>query len=171
MQHGVRVALFSGWPMSTCGTYQTNWTGTWHGVMEAYPEGQLGAGWNATWEIGSYPMVANSCTTWRIVYTENGVVKQNKDNRFCRGSDPDDLFISESGGGKVAVQWINDMAVSPMKSGGVFAVVTLRMHGDTLEEQVLVTDDNPAVPNVIVSMRAHSFHTLRLKRKSALNNA
>ena len=157
--------------MSACGTYQTNWTGIWHGVMEAYPVGQLGAGWNAMWEIGNYPMVDNSCTKWHIVYTENGVVKQDKDNRFCRGDGPDDLFIRDRSGGKIAVQWINDVAVSPMKSDGVFAVVTLRMRGDTLEEQVLVTDDNPAVPNVIVSVRAHSIHTVKLKQMSNFNNA
>jgi len=152
--------------MSESGTVQTNWTGTWHGVVEAYPEGQLGAGWNVTWEIGSYPMVDNSCTIWRAIYTENGTVQAIKDNRFCRGRGSDDLFIHESGGGKVAVQWINDVLVSPMKFNGVFAVVSMRMRGDTLEEEILITDDNPGIQNVLVSVRAHSIHSIRMKRMS-----
>jgi len=152
--------------MSASGTVQTNWTGTWYGVVEAYPEGEVGAGWNATWEIGAYPMVDDSCTIWRAIYTENGTVQAIKDNRFCRGRDSDDLFIHESGGGKVAVQWINDVLVSPFKYQDVFTVASMRMRGDTLEEEILITDDNPGIQNVVVSVRAHSIHSIRMKRMS-----
>jgi hypothetical protein len=159
--------VFSGWPMDASGTVQTNWTGTWHGMLEAYPEGEVGAGWNSRWEIGTYPRVDNSCTIWRIIYTVNGTVQATKDNRFCRGRGSDDLFIAEGGGGKVAVQWINDMLVSAFKHTGVFAVARMRMRGDTLEEQILTTDDNPGIENVVVSVRAHSIHSIRMKRMSA----
>ncbi|CAF4510943.1 unnamed protein product, partial [Rotaria sp. Silwood2] len=52
------------WPISPSGTVQTNWTGTWYGVTEAYPEGTVGSGWNVTFEVGPYPAADNSCTTW-----------------------------------------------------------------------------------------------------------
>ncbi|CAF5104423.1 unnamed protein product, partial [Rotaria sp. Silwood1] len=57
--------------MSKSSLAQTNWTGTWYGPMEAYPEGEIGSGWNVTLEIGPYPMTDESCTTWRNTFTEN----------------------------------------------------------------------------------------------------
>ncbi|CAF3975488.1 unnamed protein product, partial [Rotaria sordida] len=149
------IAL-NGWPMSASGTVQTNWTGTWYGATEAYPKGTLGNGWNVTFEIGPYPMVDNNCTMWRSIFKENGTIKLTKDNRFCREHGPDDLYIYDgSGGVKVAVQWIHNMLVSSFKYNGVFAVATMRMRGDILEEEILITGDNPAIKDVMVSVRTH----------------
>ncbi|CAF3735461.1 unnamed protein product [Rotaria sp. Silwood1] len=152
--------------MSASGTVQTNWTGTWYGVVEAYPEGETGAGWNVTLEIGTYPIVGDSCTIWRSIFTENGILQATKDYRFCRGRDPDDLFIDEGGGVKIAAQWINDVLVSPFKYKGVFAVSSMRMRGNILEEEILITDDNPSIENVVVSVRARSIHLMTMRRRS-----
>ncbi|CAF0993761.1 unnamed protein product [Adineta steineri] len=152
--------------MSVSGTIQTNWTGIWHGMVKTYPEGQLGDGWNVTWEIGAYPLVDNSCTTWRIIYTQNGAVQIDKNNHFCRGRGSNDLFIRDSGGGKIAVQQVNDGLVSPFKSQDAFVVVRMQMREDTLEEEVLMTDDNPAIENAIVSLRLQSIHKIKMKRMS-----
>ncbi|CAF4598425.1 unnamed protein product [Rotaria sp. Silwood2] len=138
--------------MSAPGTVQTNWTGTWYGETEAYPEGAVGACWNVTFEIGPYQMVDNSCATWRSVFKQNGTIKLTKDNRFCRGRGPDDLYIYEGNGSeKVAVQWIHNVLVSSFKYKGVFAVASMRMRGDILQEEILITDDKPAIKNVMVS--------------------
>ncbi|CAF1373932.1 unnamed protein product, partial [Rotaria sordida] len=146
------------WPMSASGTVQTNWTATWYGVIEAYPEGVLGNGWNVTFEIGPYPTVDNSCTTWRSIFKENGTIKDTKDNRLCRGRGPDDLYIEDGrSGDKVAVRWIHNVLVSSFKFNGVFAVVSMRMRGDILEEEILITDDSPAIQNVMVSVRVHNL--------------
>ncbi|CAF3947411.1 unnamed protein product, partial [Rotaria sordida] len=137
--------------MSASGTVQTNWTGTWYGATEAYPKGTLGNGWNVTFEIGPYPMVDNNCTMWRSIFKENGTIKLTKDNRFCREHGPDDLYIYDgSSGVKVAVQWIHNMLVSSFKYNDVFAVATMRMRGDILEEEILITGDNPAIKDVMV---------------------
>ncbi|CAF1470077.1 unnamed protein product [Rotaria sordida] len=156
--------------MSASGTVQTNWTGTWYGATEAYPKGTLGNGWNVTFEIGPYPMVDNNCTMWRSIFKENGTIKLTKDNRFCREHGPDDLYIYDgSGGVKVAVQWIHNMLVSSFKYNGVFAVATMRMRGDILEEEILITGDNPAIKDVMVSVRTHSIHLKTMRRMSMSN--
>ncbi|UJR12792.1 hypothetical protein I4U23_016966 [Adineta vaga] len=64
-----KILLYYRWPINSSGTVQTNWTGTWHGIVDTYPKGELGYGWNVTWEIGTYPMIDNTCTTWRAIYT------------------------------------------------------------------------------------------------------
>ncbi|CAF3353907.1 unnamed protein product [Rotaria socialis] len=156
--------------MSASGTVQTNWTGTWHGTLQAYPEGEIGAGWNTTLEIGPYPMFDGSCTMWRGIFKENGTIKLTKDNRFCRGHGPDDLYFDNGGGGKIAVQWIHNVLVSPFKYNGVFVVASMRMREDILEEEILITGDNPAVQNVTVSIRAHSIHIKTMRRMSMSNS-
>ncbi len=143
---------------------QTNWTGTWHGVIEVHPEGQLGHGWNKTIVIGPYPMTDETCTIWKSTFTEHGVLQLIKDYRFCRGRDATDLYIDEGSGATLAVQWINDVLISPFKYNGVFTVSTLRIRGDTLEEEIIIADDKSGAENFVVSMRAQSIHLIKMKR-------
>jgi hypothetical protein len=152
--------------MSGSRNRQTNWTGTWHGVIEAYPEGEAGSGWNVTLEIGSYPMVDNSCTIWRSIFSEYGVVQGTKDYRFCRGYGVDDLYTDEGGGVTIGARWINNVLVSPFKYKDVFAISSMRMRGDILEEEIIITDDNPAKENVVVSVRPKSIHLMTMKKRS-----
>ncbi|CAF3652449.1 unnamed protein product [Rotaria socialis] len=157
----------NGWPLSESGTTQTNWTGTWHGVLEAYPEGEQGSGWNVTLEIGPYPMTDGACTIWRSTLLENNIRQGLKDYRFCRGRGADDLFIDEGSGVTISAQWINDVLVSPFKYKGVFAVSSMRMRGDVLEEEILITEDKPGIEDVVVSIRANSIHLMKMRRISA----
>ncbi|CAF4697456.1 unnamed protein product, partial [Rotaria magnacalcarata] len=152
------------WPPSTSGLIQTNWSGTWHGVIEAYPEGQIGDGWHKTMIVGSYPMTDETCTTLNSTFTEHGVVKLIKDYRFCRGRDASDLYIDAGNAGKLVVQWINDVLISSFKTNGVFTVSSLRMRGDTLVEEIIIAEDKPGDENSLVSMRTHSIHLIKMKR-------
>ncbi|CAM2696671.1 unnamed protein product [Rotaria socialis] len=141
----------NGWPLSESGTTQTNWTGTWHGVLEAYPEAEQGSGWNVTLEIGPYPMTDGACTIWRSTLLENNIRQGLKDYRFCRGRGADDLFTDEGSGVTISAQWINDVLVSPFKYKGVFAV----------------SKDKPGIEDVVVSIRAKSIHLMKMRRISA----
>ena len=156
--------FYSGWPFSASGLVQTNWTGTWHGVIEAYPEGQLGHGWHKTFVIGSYPMTDETCTIWNSTFTEHGVLQLTKDYRFCRGLGATDLYIDAGSDAILAVQWINDVLVSSFKYKGVFTVASIRMRGNTLEEEIIIADDNPGAENNFVSMRTQSIHLIKMKR-------
>ena len=150
--------------MSASGLIQNNWTGTWHGVAEVYPEGQFGDGWHKTLVIGSYPMTDETCTTWNGTVTEHGVVKLIKDYRFCRGHGATDLYIDEGNGGMLTVQWFNGVLVSPFKHKGVFVVSSLRMRGDSLEEEIIIANDKPGDENSVVSMGALSIYFIKMKR-------
>ena len=152
--------------MSGSGMGQTNWTGTWHGIVEAYPEGEEGSGWNVTLEIGAYPMVDNTCTVWRSVFSEHGVIQGTKNYRFCRGRGAEDLYIDEGGGVTIGARWINDVLVSPFKYLGVFAVSSMRIRGEILEEEIIITEDKPAKENVVVSVRPNSIHLMTMKQIS-----
>ncbi|CAF3995165.1 unnamed protein product [Rotaria sp. Silwood1] len=153
-----------GWPFSASGLVQTNWTGTWHGVIEAYPEGQLGDGWHKTLVIGPYPMTDETCTILNGTFTEHGVLQLTKDYRFCRGHGATDLYIDAGNGAILAVQWINAVLITAFKHNGVFTVSSIRMRGDTLEEEIIIADDKPGAENNVVSMRTHSIHFIKMKR-------
>ena len=154
--------------MNEWGTNATNWTGTWFGAMEAYPDGEAGNGWNVTLEIGLYPEADNSCTIWRSTFTEHGIVQTIKDYRFCRGCGADDLYIDEGGGVTIGARWIHDVLVSPFKYKGVYAVSMMRMRGIILEEEILITDDPPiSSEDVVVSARPNSIHLMRMQKLSS----
>ncbi|CAF1531644.1 unnamed protein product [Adineta ricciae] len=159
-----------GWPSNTSEIDKNDWTGIWFGVVEGYPKDALGVGWNVTWEIGSYPMIDHHCTTWRIVYRSENVIQLEKNNEFCRGNDSNDLYIRDKNGGKAAVQWIDDVLTSAFKSQGSFAIARMKMHKNILEEEILLTDDKPAMDNVVVSLRTLSFHSIKMKRMSFHKN-
>jgi hypothetical protein len=149
--------------MDVLGKTQTNWTGTWFGVLKTYPTSLGGPEVNVTMEIGPYPMVDHSCTVWRNTYVEHGVVQQIKDYRFCRGNGADDLYTDEGNNVTIAARWIDNVLVAPFKYKGFFLVVYDRMVGDVLEEEILTVEDQPAADNV-VSMRPLTIHLIKLKR-------
>jgi hypothetical protein len=90
--------------MDESGTTQTNWTGTWFGVLKTYPTSLGDPELNVTMEIGPYPMVDNSCTIWRNTYEEHGIVQHIKDYRFCRGRGADDLYTDEGNNVTIAAR-------------------------------------------------------------------
>lgn len=134
--------------------------------MEAYPEGEIGHQWNVTLEIGSYPSSDFTCTKRRSIFTMNGTVQGIKDYRFCRGCGEEDLYIDEGNDVTIRCKWINDVLVSPFKYQGFYAISMMRMRGDILEEQILITDDIPAEDNRVVSVKSKSLHLMTMKRIS-----
>ncbi len=160
----IKHFFYLGWPFSASGLVQTNWTGTWHGVIEAYPEGQLGDGWHKTLVIGTYPMTDETCTILSSTFTEHGVLQLTKDYRLCRGHGATDLYIDEGTGGVLTVQWINDVLIASFKYKGLFTVSSLRMRGDTLEEEIIIAEDKPTTENKVESIRTQSIHLIKMKR-------
>lgn len=124
----------------------------------------MGDGWHKTLVIGSYPKTDETCTIWNGTFTEHGVVKLNKDYRFCRGHNATDLYIDEGNGATLAVQWFNDILAAAFKINGVFVVSRVRLRGDILEEEIIIADDKPGVENSLVSMRAQSIHLIKMQR-------
>jgi hypothetical protein len=115
-------------------------------------------------EIGNYPKTDNSCTIWKSVFTSNGTSKGMKDYRFCRGCGPEDLYIDEGNDVTIKAWWISDLLSSPFKYMDVFAVSNMRIRGDILEEEIIITEDNPAIPNIVVSVKAISIHRMTMKK-------
>ncbi|UJR07347.1 hypothetical protein I4U23_011633 [Adineta vaga] len=89
-----------------------------------------------------------------ITFTEQGVLKEGKDYRFCRGQGATDLCIDEAQGIMPGVRWITDILVSPFKFNGIFAVASMRIR------------DRPSTDNDFVYVRAQSIHLTKLKRKT-----
>lgn len=157
--------MIQDWPLDESGMMATNWTGLWYGTIESYPENALGHGWNVTMEIGLYPQTINSCTTWRSIFTEYDVVKLKKDYVFCRGPGVDDFYIDE-GNEKAAGRQIHNVLVSGLKLHGSYALATMRMRGNILEEEILMTDDPLAEnKNIVISARPQSLNLKRLRRQ------
>lgn len=150
--------------MSASGLTETNWIGTWHGVIETYPEGQPGDGWHKTLVIGSYPTDDHTCTTWNGSFTQHGVTQLLKDYRFCRGNNATDLYIDVGDGTTLGVQRIDPIFITAFKSSGLYVISSLRMRGDTLEEEIITADDKPADGKNLVSMGVHSIHHIQMKR-------
>jgi hypothetical protein len=59
---------------------------------------------------------------------------------------------------------MNDILIAPFKHPSGFALSTLRMQGDTLNEEIMMADDKPSVDNKIVSLRAQSMHFIKMTR-------
>lgn len=135
-------------------------------MMEAYPDTETGNGWNVTLEIGPYPTSDNTCTLWRSTFVENNVLRGVKDYRFCRGHGADDIYTDEGGDVTLGARWIHDVLVTSFKYKGVFAVHLMRMRGDTLEEEIVISDDDPAVKDVPLTVQPRSMHIMRMKKLS-----
>lgn len=143
---------------------QTDWSGTWQGTVRTYPEGQIGDGWQKSIVIGPYPTADGTCTTLNSTFTNDGTVQLTKDYRLCRGQSASDLYIDAGSHGKLEVQWMSDVLVSPFKQGGMFVISNLRMRGNFLEEEIIMVNDNPGDGNNLVSIRASSMHQIKMKR-------
>lgn len=159
-----RFACCLDWPMDVSGTFQTNWTGTWSGVLKNYSPG-AGPEYNVTMEIGPYPKTDHSCTMWRNTYSQHGVIQQIKDYRFCRGNGSDDLYTDEGNSIVIPARWINNVLIAPFKYQNISLTVFDRMVGDVLEEKILLVQDKPATDGV-VTMLPLQVQLMKLKRVS-----
>jgi hypothetical protein len=141
---------------------EASWAGTWTGTLVNLPERPGSAPVDVTMEIGEWP-AAGACTVWRTTYSEHGTVRQVKDYRLCRGEGEDGHYIDEGDGVKLAARWIGDVLVSPFKVGSTLLVMTVRLRGDILEEEILTVADTPANSG-IVSLDARAIQRLVFRR-------
>lgn len=139
------------------------WEGKWKGTLKNLPAKPDAPVVEVTREIGSFPTADNSCTMFKTTYSEGGVVKQVKDYKLCRGTGAEDLFIDEGNGTKLTAKLIGDALVSPFKYGNSLLISTMRLRGETLEEEILTVDDKPAMMGV-QPMNAKGIQRLELKR-------
>jgi hypothetical protein len=109
-------------------------------------------------------MTDETCTILSSTFTEHGVLQLTKDYRLCRGHGATDLYIDEGTGGVLTVQWINDVLIASFKYKGLFTVSSLRMRGDTLEEEIIIAEDKPTTENKVESIRTQSIHLIKMKR-------
>jgi hypothetical protein len=143
-----------------------NWEGQWQGTLQNFPTRPNSKPVDVNLEIGALPKTANSCTTWRTTYSESGQVRQVKDYRLCRGNSSEDWFLDEGNGIKLAAQWIGDVLVCPFKYDKLLLITTTRLQGDTLEEEILTIDDQPASTGVL-PLKARNIQRLRFQRKES----
>jgi len=138
------------------------WEGKWMGKLTSLPAKPGAPQVDVVMEIGAFPTRDNTCGTWKTTYSEAGAVKQVKDYKICRGTGADDLYIDE-GGVKLAARIIGDALITPFKSDNVLLVSTMRLRGETLEEEILTVDDKPAITGV-QPMQAKGVQRMELKR-------
>lgn len=140
-----------------------DWSGTWRGALVNFPQRPGAPTVEVTMEIGPFPTADNTCTPWKTTYSEGGAVKAVKDYKLCRGTGPDDLFIDEGDGVKLTARLIGDVLVAPFKYDNLLLISQTRLRGDTLEEEILTVDDQPAIKGV-VALRPRTIQRLTLRR-------
>ena len=140
-----------------------NWAGKWRGTLVNLPVRVGAPAIEVTREIGAWPAADNTCALWRTSYAEAGVTKQVKEYRLCRGTGAEDLFIDEGNDVKLTARWLGDVLVSPFKYGNLLLVASTRLRGETLEEEILTVDDQPAVSGVL-ALRPRGIQRLELRR-------
>ena len=140
-----------------------SWEGKWKGTLRNIPAKPNATAVEVEAEIGRTPTSNNSCTPWKISYFELGVLKQTKDYKLCRGNGPDELFIDEGNNVKLSARVLGDALVIPFKSDDQLLISTIRLRGETLEEEILTVDDRPAIKGVL-PMTPKMVQKLELKR-------
>jgi hypothetical protein len=126
-----------------------DWAGVWKGSLTNSPPAPNAKAVAVTMEIGSWPAADHTCAMWRSTYREEGVVKQVKDYRLCRGAGAEELFLDEGNGSKLSARWIADMLVVPFKYNKFLLISTMRLRDGVLEEEILTIEDKPATDGVL----------------------
>lgn len=147
-------------------TSLSNWAGTWQGHLTNLPARAGTKPVDVMMEIGEFPSEAGACAMWRTTYAEEGVVRQVKDYRLCRGKEPNDLVVDEGDGIKLATRWIGDVLVTPFKYNDTLLITTMRLRGDVLEQEILTMPDKPAIDG-IQSMIPRGIQRLVFRRAEA----
>lgn len=135
-------------------------TGTWTGRLTNLPERPNAPIVEVTREIGPVPD-AGGCTPWKTTYREGGQVRQVKDYRLCR--EGAGWVIDEGDGLRLGARLLGDILVSSFKYGALLLVIRTEIRGDTMEEDIITSDDQPATAG-IVSLTPRSVQRLRFTR-------
>lgn len=146
-----------------------NWEGKWKGTLKNLPAKPEAPPVEVTREIGAFPMTDNTCSMFKTTYSEGGTVKQIKDYKLCRGTGANDLYFDEGDGTKLTANVIGDAIISPFKYGNALLISTIRLRGETLEEEILTVDDKPATMGV-QPMSAKGIQRIELKRVTETGN-
>jgi hypothetical protein len=145
------------------------WEGTWKGTLVNLPAKPDAPKVEVTMEIGTFPTKDNACATWKTTYNESGKAEVVKDYKLCRGTGASDLYIDEGDGVRLPARVIGETLVSTFKYGDTLLIATMRMRGDTLEEEILTADDKPAVKGV-QPMVPKGIQRIELKRVPDADN-
>jgi hypothetical protein len=137
--------------------------GVWKGTLVNLPGRPNPPVVMVTIELGAIPTADNRCVPWRTTYTERDTVRAVKDYQLCRGVGPASLYIDEGGGVRLAAQLLGDVLTSGFKVGNSLLVTSLRVRGDTLEEEIFSFTDKPATAE-IVTLTATNLQRLTLTR-------
>ena len=141
-----------------------NLSGVWQGRLTHIPARPGAAPVDITVEIGQPPEADSSCVPWRTVYAEGGTVRQVKDDRFCRGSGAEDLYLDVGEGARLPARWIGTVLYLSFKVGDVLVVSSVRLRGVLLEEEILNVQDRPAAHG-IQPLVPRSIQRLVLRRR------
>lgn len=141
----------------------TAWAGKWKGKLVDLPAKPGAVPVEVTMELGEFPTTDNACAVYKTTFSQSGTPDIVKDYKFCRGSGRDDLYVDEGGGVKLSSRVIGDSVVTPFKNGNNLRIATMRLRGETLEQEVLTVSDKPASAGV-VPMLAQSVQRIELKR-------
>lgn len=143
-----------------------DWSGHWEGQLFNYPERPNFPKVEVSMDIGKHPAADNTCSTFRTTYKQDGEVKQVKDYQLCRGTGPEDLFIDEGNGVKLAARWLGDALVSPFRFDSTMLISTMRLIGDVLEHEILSFPDTPSSKGV-QSLIAKNRQRLEFRRTNS----
>ncbi|WP_353268694.1 hypothetical protein [Gemmatimonas sp.] len=138
--------------------------GVWRGTLINLPLRPNAPTVLVTMELGAIPAADSSCVPWKTTYTERDTVRGVKDYRLCRGRGPESLYVDEGGGVILKTSLLGDVLMSSFKVGKLLLVSHLRVRGDTLEEEIVTIDDEPAAAGV-VPMRTRGIQRLTLTRQ------
>lgn len=139
------------------------WEGNWKGSLINLPAKPDAKPVEVTMEIGPFPTANGACTTWKTTYSEAGAATSVKDYKLCRGTSVTDLYIDEGNGTRLAARVIGDALITQFKYDETLLIATMRLRGDTLEEEILTADDKPAIKGV-QPMIPKGIQRIELKR-------
>jgi hypothetical protein len=149
------LVLVLAW-LSAAAAEGAEWAGVWKGSLTNSPPAPNAKAVEVTMEIGAWPAADHGCAMWRSTYREEGVVKQVKDYRLCRGAGAEDLFLDEGNGSKLSGRWIGDMLVVPFKYNKFLVISTMRLRDGVLEEEILTIEDGPVLyPSAVQRILLH----------------
>ena len=143
-----------------------DWVGTWRGTLENFPARPGAAEVQVVREVGPLPEAPGACTTFRTTYIEGGTVRGTKEYRLCREAEPGSYVVDEGDGIRLPARWMGDLLLAPFKYATTLLVVTTRVRGDVMEEEILTAQDQPAT-DAVVGLRAQGVQRLVLRRAPA----
>lgn len=142
-----------------------DWAGTWQGELVNLPPRAGAPTVKVTAQIGPWPTEPGACTPWRKTYESSAHPTMTKDYRLCRGAAAGELYVDEGNGVKLDCRLVGDVLVSPFKYGRLVLVVTTRLRGEVLEEEIVTFEDKPAVEGPL-SLDARGIQRVSLRRVS-----